>query len=200
VFATRLLISSETCHKYNSKASELLKQFVHDYGSLYGHHNISYNDHSLIHLPMFTLLHGPLDNFSLFRYENYLQYMKKSLKSEKYPLQEVYNRIREKQQLLTSQLNVISNYPIFSNEIDCHSHLPFISISDKLYSKCVLNVAKTIINMTNEKDKYFLCQDYSLVTVQYIIKPKNKPIKFMVKKFMTVTEFSDKPIPSHIVY
>jgi hypothetical protein len=34
--------------------------------------------------------------------------MKKSLKSEKYPLQEVYNRITEKQHLLTSQLNVIS--------------------------------------------------------------------------------------------
>lgn len=45
---------------------------------------------------MFTLSHGPLDNFSPFRYENYLQYLKKSLKSEKYPLQEVYNRIKEK--------------------------------------------------------------------------------------------------------
>lgn len=73
---------------------------------------------------MFTLLHGPLDNFSSFRYENYLQYiMKKSLKSDKYPLQEVYNRITEKQQLLTSKLNVTPNYPIFYNEIDGHSHL-----------------------------------------------------------------------------
>jgi len=44
--------------------------------------------------------------------------MKKSLKSEKYPLQEVYNRIPEKQQLLTSQLNVTPNYPIFSNGIE----------------------------------------------------------------------------------
>jgi len=113
--------------------------------------------------------------------KNYLQLMKKSQKSEKYPLQEVYNRITEKQLLLTSQLNVISNYPIFSNEIDCQSNLSFMSISDKLYSKCVLNFAKTIINVTKEKDKYFLCQDYSLVTVQYIIKPKNKPIQFMVK-------------------
>jgi len=49
--------------------------------------------------------------------------MKKSLKSDKYPLQEVYNRITEKQQLLTSKLNVTPNYPIFYNEIDGHSHL-----------------------------------------------------------------------------
>jgi hypothetical protein len=52
--------------------------------------------------------------------------------------------------------------------------------------------------VTKEEDKYFLCQNYSLVTVQYIM-PKNKSIQFMVKKFMNVTEFSDKSIPSHIV-
>jgi len=56
-----------------------------------------------------------------------------------------------------------------------------MSISDKLYTKCVLNFSKTIINVTKEKDKYFLCQDNSLITVQYIIKLKNKPIQFMVK-------------------
>jgi hypothetical protein len=72
-----------------------------------------------------------------------------------------------------------------------------LSISDKFYTKCVLNFSKTIINITKEKDKYFLCQDNSLVTVQYIIKPKNKLIQFMVKKFINVSVFSDKPIPSY---
>lgn len=98
-----------------------------------------------------------------------------------------------------SQLNVTSNYPIFCNEIVNQSHLPFITISNKLYSKCVLNFSNTIINVKKEKDKYFLCQDNSLVSIQYIIMSKNKPIQFMVKKFMNVTEFSNKPISFYIV-
>lgn len=58
---------------------------------LYGEHFISYNVHSLIHLPKFVKTHGSLDNFSCFRYENYLQKIKNCLKSTKYPLQETYN-------------------------------------------------------------------------------------------------------------
>lgn len=96
VFATRILAPSKTCYKYNSLASKLMIKFVNGFGSLYGHHFTSYNVHSLIHLSIFVSLHGPLDNFSSFRYENCLQHLKNSLKSEKYPLQEVYNRIQEK--------------------------------------------------------------------------------------------------------
>jgi len=53
-----------------------------------------YNVHSLIHLPKFVKseTHGLLDNFSCFPYENYLQKIKNSLKSTKYPLQETHNR------------------------------------------------------------------------------------------------------------
>lgn len=107
VFAIRILICAETCCKYNVIASQFLKQFITDYTTLYGSHLISYNVHSLIHLPMYVLIHGPLDNFSCFPYENYLQDIKKSIKSIKYPLQEIYDRIIEN----TNQ------YPVFCNEI-----------------------------------------------------------------------------------
>jgi len=67
VFTSRILVFPDTCYKYNSKASELLLQFVNGCGLLYDHHYISYNSHTLIHLPLFfTLLYGPLDNFSSF--------------------------------------------------------------------------------------------------------------------------------------
>jgi len=46
---------------------------------------------------MFTKIHGPLDNFSSFQYENYLQEIKKTVKCARYPLQEISNRIKEKQ-------------------------------------------------------------------------------------------------------
>lgn len=40
-----------------------------------------------------------------------------------------------------------------------------MSISDKLHSICILSFAKTIINVTKEKDNYFLCQDNLSVSV-----------------------------------
>lgn len=53
----------------------------------------------VIHLPKYVLLHGLLDNFSCFRYENYLQELKKHVLCARYPLQEAFNRIKEKQNL-----------------------------------------------------------------------------------------------------
>lgn len=94
VYAIRILVSAETCQIYNEKAELLLKTFVLEYGH-YGHNLITYNVHSLIHLPKYVKIHGSLDNFSSFRNENYLQELKKSVKPLKYPLQEVFNRIKE---------------------------------------------------------------------------------------------------------
>lgn len=86
VYAIKILTCADTCCTYNDLASQFFKEFVRDYSVLYGSHLITYNVHSLIHLPMFVLKHGPLDNFSCFQYENYLGDIKKSIKSIKYPL------------------------------------------------------------------------------------------------------------------
>lgn len=59
--------------------------------------------HSLIHLTKFVRTRGPLDNFSCFWYKNYLEQIKNCLKPTKYPLQETYNRLMEKQNIELSQ-------------------------------------------------------------------------------------------------
>lgn len=51
---------------------------------------------------MFVKIHGPLDNFSCFCYENYLQEFKKSVKCGQYPIHEIFNRIKEKQKIFVS--------------------------------------------------------------------------------------------------
>ncbi|KAL4121461.1 hypothetical protein QTP88_013975 [Uroleucon formosanum] len=43
---------------------------------------------SLIHLPCYAKIHGCLDNFSDFKYENYLGLLKKSISHSRFPLQE----------------------------------------------------------------------------------------------------------------
>lgn len=197
VYAIRILICAETCCKYNEIASQLLKQFVNDFSILYGPHLISYNVHSLIHLPMYVLIHGPLDNFSCFRYENYLQEIKKSIKSIKYPLQEIFNRIMEKQSIddkLSSQL--FSQHPIFINEIMHNISLPHFKLSDKLFEKIIFPYSDTTINILKEKDRYIMLHNNILVSVQHIVQSQNKPAKLIVKQFLNCSEFTSVPLSS----
>ncbi|CAI6365764.1 unnamed protein product [Macrosiphum euphorbiae] len=39
---------------------------------------VTYNVHGLIHIPNFVKIHGPLDKFSAFKFENFLQIIKKN--------------------------------------------------------------------------------------------------------------------------
>lgn len=71
----------------------------------------------MIHLSDFVKIHGSMENFSAFKYENCLQIMKKSVKNSKYPLQDVYNRIVEQY----SQIQFLPTYPILKNQIDYNS-------------------------------------------------------------------------------
>jgi len=194
VYAIRILICPETCSKYNELSTQFLKKFVNDYSALYGSQYISYNVHSLIHLPFYVLLHGPLDNFSCFRYENYLQEIKKSIKSIKYPLQEIFNRIVEKQKIydtLPAQLHKI--YPVLSNEIIHSNPSPLFNINDKLFEKITLELTSTIINVLKEKDRYIMLTNNTLVMVQHIVEPKNEPPNLIVKQFISYSEFTNTP-------
>jgi hypothetical protein len=60
--------------------TDLLKNFVSDAHRLYGASFISYNVHSLIHIPEDVTRFGPLDTYSLFDAENFLQKIKNLVK------------------------------------------------------------------------------------------------------------------------
>ncbi|CAI6342671.1 unnamed protein product [Macrosiphum euphorbiae] len=198
VFAVRILACAETCQTLNNIASQLLKKFVTDYATLYGQHLISYNVHSLIHLPMFSMIHGPLDSFSAFRYENYLQFIKKSLKSTKYPLQEILNRIVEKQKTDNSKFDLYPQLPHLSKEIHQHS-LSVLELSDTVYRKYSLIRTNTTIDTLKEKDKYFMLDDNALVSIVNIVKSKDNSVKFFVKKYLNCKEFCNGPVISSLI-
>jgi len=114
--AIRLLISTRTCYTYNSVAKNLLKQFVSDYPSHYGPDHVGYNVHGLINISDFVLIHGCLDQFFAFKYENYLQFVKKSCKNARYPLKDTYNRVIEEIKIESTSVKL--NYPILKNKIN----------------------------------------------------------------------------------
>jgi len=75
--------------------NNLLIYFVQKFGELYGDEFISHNIHSLLHLCDDYKNYGPLDNCSCFPFENFMQVLKKMVRSNAKPLEQVIKRYEE---------------------------------------------------------------------------------------------------------
>jgi len=145
-------MSSENCLTHNNLAKDLLKKFVHEYGSYYGKGYVGYNVYGLIHLADFVLIDGNLDLFSAFKHENYLQFIKKSCKNYRFPLQDAYNRIMEKFDVQIKTTSLI--YPILKGELKFNTYLND-SLAETMYEEVELE--KFLVSSKNVKDINILC-------------------------------------------
>jgi Domain of unknown function (DUF4218) len=92
------ILSDEELSKlsaYRELANSLLKQFTIEFENLYGQENMTINMHLITHMAKEVELNGPLDDFSNFKFENYLGYLKKLVNSPFKPLQQIEGRICE---------------------------------------------------------------------------------------------------------
>lgn len=191
----RVLCSNEICQKYNSLALKHLNTFVQNYSSIYGSQFINYNVHSLIHLPFFANLYGSLDNFSAFKYENYLQFLKKSMKCCKYPLSEIKNKI------IASEGEELLNI-----STDGNSLLKSFKINEKVsnfnfihYNRINLKSNNFILSCSNPKDQCIILKNNDIVLIKSIYKTNSEIdniIKLSVVKILTVKDLFSEPIPS----
>lgn len=91
----RLLSCKKTVYAQHEYAVALSKHFLSTFCHVYGRGNVSYNVHSIIHLPHDCKKYGVVDSFSSFPFENYLQHVKQILQPGPTPLVQLYNRIQE---------------------------------------------------------------------------------------------------------
>ena len=91
--AISILANPTLCRPFCNYAKELLVGFVQHLGSLYGKDQIVFNVHSLVHLPNDVKLHGPLDTFSAFPFENFLKSLKRLVRKSNFALQQVILRL-----------------------------------------------------------------------------------------------------------
>jgi len=91
------ILSSQDLNEYLSYAQDLILFFIKTFMRLYGIQNMSHNVHSLIHLVDDVKKYGPLDKFSAFKFENYMQILKKYVRKADKPLQQVVRRCIEKE-------------------------------------------------------------------------------------------------------
>lgn len=98
-----ILASPDLSKNLCDYASQLIEKFVSSSPDFYGKEFIVQNVHSLTHLSNDVKRFGPLDYFSAFPFENHLQLLKKKMRSPNKPLQQLFKRVNEKQQLLVQK-------------------------------------------------------------------------------------------------
>jgi hypothetical protein len=172
----------------------MLKRFVHEYGSYYVEGYVGYNVHSLIHLADFVLIHGNLDLFSAFKYENYLQFLKKSCKNDRFPLQDAYNRVMEKIGVQINKTITPIIYPVLKQDLKFNTNLNNL-LTETLYKEVALE--KFVMSSKDVDDKYLMLQNNDIVEVAKIIKYFNGQIKLEATKFNYSPMF-DYPFTSDI--
>lgn len=74
----RLLSNERSRNKDTVVAQKILEDFVTFFGNLYGDEQVSFNIHGLLHLSDSVKKLGPLDSYSAYRFENYMQFLKKN--------------------------------------------------------------------------------------------------------------------------
>jgi len=93
------------CYNFQSYANLLLEAFVKNFGILYGKHLISHNIHGLYYTASDVTIFGALDNCSSFPFENCMQELKKLLRKNDKPLQQVCRRLVERDNAVRTKQN-----------------------------------------------------------------------------------------------
>lgn len=92
-----ILVSENLANQHLDYAHQLLRYFVEGCKDLYGEEFIVYNVHSLIHLKEDVAKYKSLDNCAAWMFENYMQQIKKKVRSGANPAAQIVKRIQEGQ-------------------------------------------------------------------------------------------------------
>lgn len=172
-------------------AEELLNEFVKDFSSIYGKEYISQNVHNLLHICADVKLFGSLDNFSSFRFENYLFSIKKMIRKGEKPLQQIARRYAEKESIAeknvsSSQTEVQLKEPHFNGplteEVPCSSH------QFKFYKS-----SSYTINCNNSKECCVLLKDGNFAVITNIVKLESGKIGFIGNQYDPIDDFYTNP-------
>lgn len=190
-FAVSLLCGKHTYKKYNAYANSLLKYFVDSFPKLYGKEQMSYNVHGLVHLATDAYNLGPLDTYSAFRFENHLGVLKRTLNSTNRPLEQIYNRISERNSASSFTPVKIKCVLKFS-----HCNGPTLRISGEQYSYVALSTFILRVNTGNN-----CCQLVcgSIIEVQNIIQKECGQVLIIGSKFLSRSLFYSDPSDSRIL-
>ncbi|XP_074661117.1 uncharacterized protein LOC141913852 [Tubulanus polymorphus] len=91
----RILATPASSQEQIDYAEQLLIYFVKEARNIYGPEMLVYNIHSLVDICNDVRMHGHLDGYSGFAFENYMQQLKSMVRSARFPLSQRVKRLSE---------------------------------------------------------------------------------------------------------
>jgi len=175
---------------------KLLNYYVNKFGEMYGKEFMSHNIHALLHLIDDHKQFGPLDNCSCFPYENFMQLLKKMVRSNAKPLQQVVKRYEELNVFGRLTINNTKNSELFKN---IHSAGPLgEGCSSPQYT--IFSKNNFTIKIKPLSDCYVGYYDATKVHIMKVLSicyhPESNSNVFLVHIFNTVKPFYATPINS----
>lgn len=195
--AIRILCTPNLCKKYNAYAKNLLHYFVNNYRNLYGIEYVTHNVHNLIHLADDVLTYGPLDNFSAFKFENYMSKIKTMLKSSNYPLQQFVNRLQEIRTYSYKYLTVNKSYELKKElTVYCESLL-----DNTLVKSYELLCFPSFILGVGLKNNHFVTTKGVIMKVLHIIESITTKKVFMIcNRYEIFENYFESPCDSKLFF
>ncbi|XP_049293236.1 uncharacterized protein LOC125768935 [Anopheles funestus] len=139
------IFSSSAHQRLWPLAEKLLTHFVKEFRKYYGRAYLTSNVHNLIHVAGDVANCGPLDNFSTYAFENYLQIVKRYVKSGTRVAAQVAARMQEIASIEVAANRTVLTYPRLKE------------------NGAGLLVAADFILLPNFKDQWFLTKDHGIV-------------------------------------
>ncbi|XP_039308167.1 uncharacterized protein LOC113006034 isoform X2 [Solenopsis invicta] len=178
------------------RAEVALKKFIEKCQFFYKLTFMSYNVHALLHLVTDVKRFGPLDSFSAFKYENNMQFFRRSYRKPHQALQQFALRQAEinnrKKELCSTSTNVTVTQ-VFDRHSEGPLPLELLPTHCRQYTK--IQIESMFFNVTSLGDKCCILKD-SLVCVIENILEINETYHFVIKKFEIVEDFYDVGILS----
>ncbi|XP_065662938.1 uncharacterized protein LOC136085550 [Hydra vulgaris] len=186
--AISILANPDTSNNYCNYAEKLLKIFVKELSSLYGDSSLSYTMHSLIHICDDVRLFGTLDNYSAFPFENMLGSLKKMVRTGRFPLRQLCQRLSE-------QSFVFSDEPPSLKPSLCktHHHGPTLTFTGIQYKQ--LNFAGCFFS-TENANRCALLNDGKVIVICNIIDSEHNGIIIICRIFKTMKNLYSYPCES----
>lgn len=169
-------------HSALARAASYFQTFVEKSKVYCGNSFLVFNVHSLLHVTNFAQLYGSLDNFSCFPFENAMYKIKRMIRSGHRPLEQVVNRIKERDQIITQTGEVAPCVPTVPHH------------DGPLPPECqfVAQFRKCSVFSTFENGRGFQFQSKVFIIFN-IVTDDSSSVCFICKQFLLLDEYFTYP-------
>jgi len=188
--AMKFLLGEDN-QEHMSFVENLIMRFIEGAVDIYGSSIISYNVHSLVHLPEDYANHGSLNNVNAFKFESYLgSNIKGAVRAGYKPLQQI------KRHIINVNNRIVSSKTKSRKDFTVH-RLYRNEHGLKHYKKLKFGLSFTVIKGEIEcRDNAVKLNDGTLAIVIDIIENEENNIKLKIKRFRSVDNFFVEPLQS----